>query len=135
VVEKSLRRLTLYNQGIPVKTYYVALGGNPVGDKKYQGDRRTPEGIYRIEARNPQSKFHLALRVSYPSSQDIAEARSLGRPAGGDIMIHGLPRGYEWVGAKHRQDDWTNGCIAVTNEEIEEIYRAVRLGATIVIRP
>jgi murein L,D-transpeptidase YafK len=91
--------------------------------------------VYRIEARNPNSKFHLALRVSYPNSQDMARAATLGVDPGGDIMIHGLPKPFATVGAAHRLDDWTNGCIAVTNQEIEEIYRAVRLGAVIEIRP
>lgn len=135
VVEKSLRQLTLFNNGARVKTYMVALGQNPVGPKVKRGDNRTPEGLYYIEGRNPQSQYHLSLRVSYPSNQDRARAASLGVAPGGDIMIHGLPKRYAFVGAEHRLDDWTNGCIAVTNAEIEEIYRAVRLGAAILIKP
>lgn len=135
VVEKGLRQLTLFLRGEPVKRYMVALGKNPKGPKVRQGDNRTPEGLYRIEARNPQSKYHLALRVSYPNDQDRARAAQLGVAPGGDIMIHGLPRAYAQVGAAHRLDDWTKGCIALTNEEIEEIYRAVRLGAAIEIKP
>lgn len=135
VVEKGLHQLTLFFRGAPVKTYLVALGQNPKGPKERVGDNRTPEGLYYIEARNPQSKFHLALRVSYPSAKDIQRARQLGVSPGGDIMIHGLPPAFAQVGAQHRLDDWTNGCIALTNQEIEEIYRAVRLGAPILIKP
>lgn len=135
VVEKSLRQLTLYFRGEPVKRYLVALGSNPVGAKVQQGDNRTPEGLYRIEARNPASKYHRALRVSYPNQQDRARAARLGVSPGGDIMIHGLPKAFSYVGAAHRLDDWTQGCIALTDEEIDEIYAAVPLGAAILIKP
>ena len=133
--EKSLRRLTLFREGVAVRTYQVALGRNPVGDKERRGDMRTPEGTYTIEARVERSKYHLALRISYPSVAHVARARSLGVSPGGDIMIHGLPNGRGEVGAAHREFDWTEGCIAVTNEEIEEIWRAVPLGTVIEIRP
>ncbi len=135
LVEKSRRRLTLIRNGVPVRTYQVALGQNPVGDKQRRGDMRTPEGVYRIEARVERSRFHLALRISYPDAAHLARARALGVSPGGDIMIHGLPNGQESVGAAHREYDWTEGCIAVTNEEIEEIWRAVPLGTVIEIRP
>lgn len=135
VVEKGSRKLTLFYRGTVVKTYLVALGANPTGPKIRKGDNRTPEGVYRIEGRNPQSKYHLALRVSYPNAQDRARAARLGVSPGGDIMIHGLPRAFASVGANHRLDDWTQGCIALTNQEIEEVYRSVRLGATILIKP
>jgi hypothetical protein len=135
VVEKSRRTMTLYKQGAPVRIYFVALGQNPLGDKVGLGDNRTPEGLYYIAGHNPASKYHLSLRVSYPNEQDIAEARARGVPTGGDIMIHGLPHGFESVGAEHRQRDWTNGCIAVTNAEIEEIWSAIPDGAAIYIKP
>lgn len=135
VVEKGRRRLTLLRNGAPVRRYLVALGRNPVGPKKRRGDMRTPEGTYTIEARVERSKYHLALRISYPGAADVARARALGVSAGGDIMIHGLPNGRGKVGAAHRQFDWTEGCIAVTNEEIEEIWRAVPIGTVIEIRP
>lgn len=135
VVEKSRRTMTLYDNGTPVRIYFVALGQNPSGDKIGIGDNRTPEGLYYIEGHNPASKYHLSLRVSYPNDQDIAEARARGTAPGGDIMIHGLPRGFEKVGAEHRQRDWTNGCIAVTNAEIEEIWSAIPDGAAIHIKP
>lgn len=135
VVEKSRHTMTMYNQGVPVRIYFVALGQSPVGKKIAQGDNRTPEGLYFIEGHNPDSKYHLSLRVSYPNAEDIAEARARGIATGGDIMIHGLPRGFENVGSEHRQRDWTNGCIAVTNVEIEEIWAAIPDGAVIHIKP
>jgi hypothetical protein len=135
VVEKSRRTMTLYNQGTPVRIYFIALGQNPLGRKLAKGDNRTPEGLYYIEGHNPASKYYLSLRVSYPNAQDVAEARARGVSTGGDIMIHGLPRGFENVGAEHRQRDWTNGCIAVTNAEIEEIWSAIPDGAAIHIKP
>ena len=135
VVEKSRRTMTLYNNGTPVRIYFIALGQNPLGDKISKGDNRTPEGLYYIEGHNPASKYYLSLRVSYPNEQDVAEARARGLAPGGDIMIHGLPRGFEKVGADHRQRDWTNGCIAVTNAEIEEIWAAIPDGAAIHIKP
>jgi murein L,D-transpeptidase YafK len=135
VVEKSRRTMTLYREGAPVRIYFIALGQNPVGDKVSIGDNRTPEGLYYVAGHNPASKYHLSLKVSYPNDQDIAEARARGVPTGGDIMIHGLPRGFETVGAEHRQRDWTNGCIAVTNAEIEEIWSAIPDGAAIHIKP
>jgi murein L,D-transpeptidase YafK len=135
VVEKSRRTMTLYQRGTPVRIYFIALGQNPLGDKVGLGDNRTPEGLYYIEGHNPASKYHLSLKVSYPNEQDISEAKARGVATGGDIMIHGLPRGFENVGAEHRQRDWTNGCIAVTNAEIEEIWSAIPDGAAIHIKP
>jgi len=134
VVEKAAHRLTLYYRGAPVRTYSVALG-NPVGDKQRKGDRRTPVGLYHIDSRNPQSRFHLALHISYPDERHAARARAAGVAPGGDLMIHGLPNGQGDVGADHRQDDWTNGCVAVTDEEIEEIWSAVPIGTPIEIKP
>jgi murein L,D-transpeptidase YafK len=135
VLDKSDRQLTLFYRGAVVRKYGVALGKNPVGDKERRGDGRTPEGLYYIEGRNPQSKYHLALRISYPDASHRVRAEKRGLSAGGDIMIHGLPKAFATVGALHRQQDWTEGCVAVTNEEIEEIWRAVPNGARILIRP
>lgn len=135
VLDKSDRRLTMYSAGKLVRTYAVALGKNPVGPKVRRGDGRTPEGLYYIQGRNPESKYHLALRISYPNATDRARAGKRGVSSGGDIMIHGLPPAFATVGALHRQQDWTEGCVALTNEEIEEIWRAVPNGAAILIRP
>jgi murein L,D-transpeptidase YafK len=135
VVEKSQHRLSLYRHGTLLRSYLVALGQQPVGDKVRIGDMRTPEGIFRIEARNPESRYHRSLRISYPDAAHRAKARALGVSPGGDIMIHGLPARQAWVGAAHRDFDWTEGCIAVTNAEIEEIWSAVPVGTPIQIKP
>ena len=135
VLDKSERVLRLYERGRMVLTYSVALGANPVGTKMRRGDGRTPEGLYHINGRNSQSKYHLALRISYPSAADRARALRRGVAPGGDIMIHGLPKSVATIGALHRQQDWTEGCVAVTNEEIEEIWRNVADGARILIKP
>jgi murein L,D-transpeptidase YafK len=135
VVEKSLRRLTLYAGGLPLRTYDVALGRTPTGPKLQVGDFRTPEGLYYIDARNPQSQFHRGLHVSYPNAEDVARAQAMGVSTGGDIMIHGLPNGQAAVGGSHRANDWTSGCVAVTNDEIEEIWDSVPLGTPVRIRP
>ncbi len=108
---------------------------NPIEPKRCQGDKRTPEGIYRIDYRNPHSAFHRSLHVSYPNTEDRAQSRKLRCSPGGDIMIHGLPNGQAEVGSRHRLTDWTLGCIAVTSEEIEEIWDAVPDGAAVEIRP
>ena len=119
VVEKSARKLSIFRGGEKLKTYRVALGRNPTGAKQQEGDEKTPEGIYKIDNRNPHSNFHLALHISYPSAEDTARGLSVGY----DIMIHGLPNGRGWLGAFHRRKDWTAGCIALTDEEIEELWR------------
>lgn len=135
VVEKAARRLTLFRGATPLKSYRVALGRSPIGAKEQEGDQRTPEGIYSIDHHKPDSAFHLALHISYPNPDDIARATERGVAAGSDIMIHGLPNGRGWIGALHRTRDWTVGCIAVTDAQIEEIWRAVPDGTPIEIRP
>ena len=135
IVEKGDRRLSLLARGEPIRSYTIALGARPRGHKQQQGDERTPEGRYVISTRNPESAFHLSLRISYPNDEDERRAQQQGVEPGGDIMIHGLPNGWGWVGSFHRQFDWTDGCIAVTNEEIEEIWSLVRDGTPIEIRP
>ena len=135
LVEKSARRLTLLRQGRTLKSYRVALGPAPAGRKQCQGDNRTPEGTYRIDARNAGSAYHRSLHVSYPNAQDVANAHRLGCKPGGDIMIHGIKNGYGAIGAAHALSDWTLGCIAVTDQEIEEIWAAVPNGTPVEIRP
>jgi len=135
VVEKSARRLSVFRNGNQIKTYRIALGRSPVGAKQEEGDMKTPEGIYKIDGRNPQSNFHLALHISYPSDEDNKCAAKRGVSAGFDIMIHGIQNGSGWIGAFHRWNDWTAGCIAITDEEIEELWRVTPDGTTIEIRP
>jgi murein L,D-transpeptidase YafK len=135
VIEKKAHRMTLYHMGRPMRTYLVALGGQPVGDKLSAGDRRTPEGVFSIEGRNPYSDYHLSLRISYPDAAHRLRAEALGVSPGNNIMIHGLPNGKGRVGAYHRTVDWTNGCIALTDEEIEEIWSVVPIGTPVHIKP
>ena len=125
----------MLKQGKVIKSYKVALGGNPVGPKTRQGDHKTPEGVYVLDSRNAHSQFHKSIHISYPNTHDLAAARARGVSPGGDIFVHGLPNGYGWVGPSHRLKDWTDGCIAVTNEEIEEIWNIVPNGTPIEIRP
>jgi lipoprotein-anchoring transpeptidase ErfK/SrfK len=135
VVVKSERRMTLFYRGVPVKRYRVALGRNPVGDKVSIGDYRTPEGVFDIIGRNPDSKFYKSFEISYPDSAHWARADSLGVSPGGNIMIHGMPAHQAKLGAAHVLYDWTEGCIALTNAEIDEMWRAVVDGARIQIKP
>jgi murein L,D-transpeptidase YafK len=125
LVVKSRHELTLFSGEAVLRRYQVALSHGGPGPKRREGDLLVPEGPYTIAGRNPHSLFHLALRISYPEPRDIAAARARGEPPGGDIMIHGLPNGLGWFGALHRRTDWTAGCIAVTDAEIEEIWRVV----------
>lgn len=124
-----------YSDGKLIKTYKVSLGQTPLGDKQFQGDKRTPEGEYRINDKNPNSGFHKNLGVSYPNAMDIQEAKGKGLDPGGEIKIHGLRNGVGFIGKFHRLFNWTAGCIAVTDKEIDELYKSVDLGTTIIIRP
>ena len=135
VVLKKERTLELFSQGKVIKTYKVALGGDPSGPKTRQGDHKTPEGIYILDSRNAHSQFYKSIHISYPSEHDRALARKNGVSPGGDIFVHGLPNGFGAIGAAHRLKDWTDGCIAVTNEEIDEIWKAVPDGTQIEIKP
>jgi murein L,D-transpeptidase YafK len=134
VVDKSERTLTLLSRGRPLKTYRVSLGGAPVGHKRREGDERTPEGAYVLDYRRADSSAHRSLHVSYPDSADVARARAAGVDPGGLIMVHGITDGLGWLGKLHRLRDWTDGCIAVTNWEMDEIWRAVPVGTPIEIR-
>lgn len=125
----------LLYEGEPFRTYKVALGIQPVGHKMQQGDNRTPEGEYVLGRRNPGSRFHKSIHISYPNAEDRASARARGVDPGDLIMIHGVPPEIEDLGADHRLWDWTNGCIAVTNQEMDEIWDLVGPGTPIEIRP
>jgi murein L,D-transpeptidase YafK len=135
VLHKKARTMELMRAGQALKTYKIALGGEPVGPKTRQGDHRTPEGVYVIDSRNAHSQFHRSLHISYPNTAGREHARKLGIATGGDIYIHGLPNGYGFIGAAHRARDWTDGCIAVTDHEIEEIWSLVENGTPVEIRP
>lgn len=133
VVEKSARRLTLWQNGKELRRYPIALGFTPVGDKLRQGDGKTPEGVFRIDRRNDRSKFHLSLGLDYPQAEDRARARAGGYDPGGDIMLHGQPNAMP-VGMKAK-GDWTAGCIALTNAQIEEIWQVAAVGTVVEVRP
>jgi murein L,D-transpeptidase YafK len=135
IVYKSERKLVLLSHGKELRSYKVALGSEPVGAKSRQGDHRTPEGLYVLDGRNPNSHYYKAFHISYPNARDVANAKKLGVSPGGDIMLHGLPKEYAWVGKSHVLHDWTDGCVAVSDEEMDEIWKMVRVGTTIEIRP
>ena len=134
-IEKKARRLTLFRGGKALRSYRVALGFEPVGKKSTEGDGRTPEGRYVIDRRKPNSRFHRALHISYPNAEDKRQAAARGVSPGGDIMIHGLMNGMGWLGKAHLLRDWTLGCIALTNEELDEIWRMAPDGTTVEIVP
>ena len=134
VVRKAAHTLSTFRAGKLLQTYRVALGPNPIGSKEEEGDLKTPEGIYQIDGRNAASDFHLALHISYPSAADQERAASRGVSAGSDIEIHGLPNGHT-SSDFHPGRDWTAGCIALTDQEIEELWRVAPLGTAVEIKP
>ena len=133
VVYKSKRKMEAYSGTDLIKVYNIALGKNPVGHKEFEGDNKTPEGIYIINARNPHSGYHKNLGISYPNEIDKSNAKKMGKSPGGQIKIHGLPNGRGYIGKLHYRKDWTAGCIAVNNDEIDQLYATVITGATIEI--
>lgn len=135
VVIKHKRKLYLYNNNQVVKKYNISLGKAPIGPKMFEGDMKTPEGTYKINSKSTQSNYYKNLGISYPNKEDKARAKKYGRSAGGQIKIHGLPNDKKWLGKFHLLKDWTHGCIAVTNKEIDEIFKMVRIGTTIEINP
>ncbi|HEY9048024.1 MAG TPA: L,D-transpeptidase family protein [Ohtaekwangia sp.] len=134
VVNKKQRTMQAFSEGRVVKVYHIAIG-KASGDKLEEGDQRTPEGTYRIADKNPNSGYHKNLGISYPNKKDIQEAKQRGVKPGGNIKIHGLKNGQGYIGKFHRLRNWTNGCIALTDEEVDELYNHVRIGAIITIRP
>ncbi len=135
IIEKGKRELQVYSNNKLIKTYKISLGRNPVGKKELQGDQKTPEGKYVINDKNPNSGYHKNLGVSYPNEQDIEYAKKKGKEPGGQIKIHGIKNGFGWIGRLHRLIDWTAGCIAVTNEEIDELYAIIQIGTPVEIKP
>lgn len=133
VVYKSERKLIAFSKGKIIKTYSIALGKSSVGAKQFQGDNKTPEGVYFINGKNAHSIAYKNLGISYPNSRDISNSN--GKPTGGDIKIHGLMNNFWFVGNLHRLVDWTNGCIAVNNSEMDELFNSVCVGAKIEINP
>lgn len=133
VIEKAARRMRVFQDGKPVRDFRIALGSAPDGDKLRQGDGRTPEGRFRINRKNAASAFHLSLGLDYPQADDRARAKASGYDPGGDIMIHGQPNAFppDMV----LQNDWTAGCIALSNAEIAEVFAATKVGTVVEITP
>lgn len=133
IIEKARRTLTLMAQGKPIRRYtQIRLGDAPLGHKQFEGDEKTPEGEYRISGRNPGSSYYRSLRISYPNARDRAYAARFKRAPGGDIFIHGQPNG---AVANRISSDWTDGCIALSNAEMAEVWQLVPNGARVTIRP
>lgn len=130
VIQKAQRRLFLLNGATVLKVYAINLGFAPTGAKRFEGDGKTPEGAYFIDRRNPNSRYHLSLGISYPNPQDVARAKALGQNAGGDIFIHGASGRFGTRGK-----DWTFGCIAVSDRQIEQIYSMVNDGTQVDLNP
>lgn len=133
IVKKGERKMYMMSGNRAIKVYDIGLGFAPMGHKQFEGDGKTPEGLYTIDRRNPNSTYHLSIGVSYPNTQDQALAAAVGRSAGSDIFIHG--QGPEGRALSQRRQDWTAGCIAVTDDEAEDIYAMVRDGTPILIAP
>lgn len=127
--------MQVYNHGRLLKSYHVCLGFAPEGAKHFRNDGKTPEGTYHIDGKNPNSHYHKALGVSYPSAKDIEYVHRHSKPTGGDIKIHGLPNGYGHLAEDYVKEDWTLGCIALTNEEVDEVYKYTAVGTIINILP
>lgn len=135
VIEKEKRKLFLMKDGTPFRSFDIALGMYPVGDKRNEGDQKTPEGMYLLDMRNPESDFFLSIHVSYPDAADRRDARSKGLDPGGQIMIHGQPNSPTYSEAYYAQEDWTNGCIAVSNSDMIDIWLMTPDNVQIEIRP
>ena len=135
VIDKTEHMMTLYTKGQVLQTYRVSLGRGNGDAKQQRGDHETPVGLYAIDARNAHSRFHLALHISYPNAQDREHARELGVPAGGDIMIHAVEPQFAWLGRIQSAVDWTDGCIAVTDRQMDEVWALVNVGTPVEIRP
>jgi murein L,D-transpeptidase YafK len=135
LVVKSEKRLYLLKNGKPFASYHVTFGGQPTGHKQAQGDQRTPEGHYILDYKNPNSKFYKSIHVSYPNARDRANARRLGVDPGGDIMIHGQTNGWGWAAPVVQFFSWTDGCIALSNKDMDRVWAAVDPGTPIQIKP
>jgi murein L,D-transpeptidase YafK len=135
VVTKHKRRLDLISNNQIIKSYKISLGRVPKGHKEYEGDKKTPEGLYFINDKNPNSGYYKNLGISYPNQQDIEHAKSIGKSPGGLIKIHGMKNSIGWIGRVHLLFDWTMGCIALTDKEIDELYENIKIGTPIEIKP
>ena len=135
MVLKSQHKMILFRNGQELCSYHISIGRSPVGPKTRVGDHKTPEGSYVLDSKNPHSVFHLAMHISYPNSSDRERALKEGAAPGGSIMVHGIKNGLGWLGRLHRLVDWTDGCIALTNAEMDQFWKLVPEGTPIEIRP
>jgi murein L,D-transpeptidase YafK len=135
LVIKSEKRLYLMNKGSQFASLRVTFGAQPVGHKQKQGDERTPEGYYVLDYKNPSSRFYKSIHISYPNLRDRTNAQHLGVNPGGDIMIHGQTNGWEWASPIMQFFSWTDGCIALSNKDMDRVWEAVDPGTPIEIRP
>ena len=135
LVEKSKNKMTLFKKGKEIEHFHVVFGGNPIGHKEQEGDQRTPEGKYVLDFKNSNSAYYKAIHISYPNAQDTARAKAKGKSAGGDIMIHGQKNGFESMQAQTQQYNWTIGCIALTNEDMDSFWNKIKTPTTIEILP
>jgi murein L,D-transpeptidase YafK len=135
LVNKSELKMHLISKGVKIREYSIALGANPKGHKEQEGDERTPEGKYFLDYKKSDSSFYKAIHISYPNEEDIAKAKEKGVNHGGLIMIHGQKNGLGWLSWISQNFNWTNGCIAVTNSEMDEIWNLVKIGTPIEILP
>ena len=135
IVNKSQSKMFLLSNGKSFKEYHVVFGENPKGHKQQEGDERTPEGKYVLDYKKEDSSFYKAIHISYPNEEDKKKAEELGVSPGGLIMIHGQKNGFGWLSSLAQNFNWTNGCIAVTNTEMDEIWKSVKIGTTIEIQP
>jgi murein L,D-transpeptidase YafK len=134
IIDNSNRKLFAFERGKRVAQMNISLGREPVGDKHFEGDNRTPEGLYPVIAHKDDSEFYRALRLGYPTATQVRQAKREGRDPGGDIMIHGIRDGLGWIGRLHLLSDWTRGCVAVTNPEMSWLYQSVKDGTPVEIR-
>lgn len=134
-VLKAKRALSVYAGSIKLREYQISLGGSPIGPKTTEGDKRTPEGSYTITELKRDSAFHRALRISYPTTSQAVAAQAKGQKPGGDVMIHGIRNGLGLIGRLHRLFDWTAGCIALTNTEVDQVFDATSIGTEVCIYP
>jgi murein L,D-transpeptidase YafK len=135
LVKKSKHKLYLMKSGKIIKSFHIALGGNPKGAKQKQGDEKTPEGRYILDYKNAHSHYYKSIHISYPNASDRKRAKKMGVSPGGDIMIHGQKNGWEWLSFLSQRFNWTKGCIAVSNKDMDIIWKLVKVGTPIEIRP
>jgi len=135
IVLKAERKMKLVKNGEVLRVFTIALGDNPIGHKQQEGDERTPEGNYTLDWRNAQSHYYKSIHISYPNAEDKKRAKALHVSPGGSIMIHGLPNGMGYIGEAHVKQDWTDGCIAITNEQMDELWSSAKDGTPIEIKP